>query len=266
LFDQWVVQRLLNPASALFREGSLLLREESGATDPAPYHGVLAAIAAGAARRSEIAGRIGRPTTAIAHLLAGLQQVGLVARLEDAFRERRGIYRLTDPLIRLHELVIAPNERLLVRGRGTQVWTANADTVTAKIYGPHLEDLAREWCLSHASSSALGGTAHDVHPATVACREHRKGHEIDAVVVETSAGARRRVVAIGEVKSTMRPVGEAMISRLDHLRDLLPGSHVLEPPRLLLFSRAGFTADARRTAASRDDVELVDLDRLYHGD
>jgi uncharacterized protein len=98
---------------------------------------------------------------------------GLVARFEDAFRERRGIYRLTDPLIRLYELVIGPNERLLVRGRETQVWTANAGTVASKIYGPHLEDLAREWCLSHASSATLGGSAHDVLPVTVACREHR---------------------------------------------------------------------------------------------
>ncbi|MGH3930436.1 MAG: AAA family ATPase, partial [Pseudonocardiaceae bacterium] len=265
-FDRWVAQRLLNPASAIFREGSLLLREESGLTDPAPYHGVLAAIAAGAARRSEIAGRIGRPVTAIAHLLAGLQQVGLVSRLEDAFRERRGIYRLTDPLIRLHELVIGPNERLLVRGRGPEVWAANADTVAAKIYGPHLEDLAREWCLSHADSTTLGGSAHDVMPATVACREHGRGHEIDVVVVQTSAGTRRRVTAIGEVKSTTRPIGVPEISRLDHVRDVLPDSSVVMPPRLLLFSRAGFTADVHRTAASRSDIELVDLDRLYRGD
>ncbi|MGH3872512.1 MAG: AAA family ATPase [Pseudonocardiaceae bacterium] len=264
-FDQWVAQRLLNPASALFREGSLLFREESGVTDTAPYHGVLTAIAAGAARRSEIAGRIGRPATAIAHLLAGLQQVGLVARLEDAFRERRGIYRLTDPLIRLHELVIGPNERLLVRSRAAQVWTANAGTVASKIYGPHLEDIVREWCLSHAGSATLGGSAHDVLPATVACREHRQGHEIDVVVVETSAGAPRRVLAIGEVNATGRPVDVAEITRLDHLRDLLPGSQAPAPPRLLVFSRAGFTDDTRRAAASRPDVELVDLERLYRG-
>ena len=263
-FDAWVAERLLNPASAIFREGSLLLREESGVTDPAPYHGVLAAIAAGAARRSEIAGRIGRPATAIAHLLAGLQQVGLVARLEDAFRERRGIYRLSDPLIRLHELVIGPNERLLVRGRAAHVWAANADTVASKIYGPHLEDLAREWCLSHANAATLGGQPHDVLPATVACKEHRRGHELDVVVLETAAGAPRRVIAIGEVKATGRDVDESVITRLAHLRDLLPDPQ-RSPPRLLVFSRAGFTVGAGRVAASRNDVELIGLDRLYRG-
>jgi hypothetical protein len=74
------------------------------------------------------------------------------------------------------------------------------------------------------------------------------------------------VVAIGEVKSTTRPVDAAEITRLDHLRDLLPDSWVPAPPRLLVFSRAGFTSDARRTAASRQDVELVDLERLYRSD
>lgn len=265
-FDRWVGERLLNPASAIFREGSLLLREESGVADPAPYHAVLAAIAAGAARRSEIAGRIGRPATAIAHLLGGLEQVGLIARYEDAFRERRGTYRLNDPLIRLHELVIGPNERLLVRGRADEVWAATADTVAAKIYGPHLEDLAREWCLSHASARTLGGSAHDVLPATVACEEHRRGHEIDVVVVATSPGTPRRVLAIGEVKSTRQLVDTTAVLRLDHLRDLVAAPGAGQRPRLLLISRAGFTDDARRLAAARVDVELVDLDRLYRGE
>lgn len=99
-----------------------------------------------------------------------------------------------------------------------------------------------------------------------ACREHRQGHEIDVVVVEASAGARRRVVAIGEVKATVRPVDVVEITGLNHLRDLLPDSSVPAPSRLLVFSRAGFTPDARRAAASRQDVELVDLERLYRSD
>lgn len=85
-------------------------------------------------------------------------------------------------------------------------------------------------------------------------------------MVEASAGARRRVVAIGEIKLTGRPVDVAELARLDHLRDLLPDSWVSAPPRLLVFSRAGFTSDARLAAASRRDVELVDLKRLYRSD
>jgi alanine racemase len=38
------------------------------------------------------------------------------------------------------------------------------------------------------------------------------------------------------------------------------------PPRLLLFSRAGFTRGLLDAAAARGDVELIDIERLYAGD
>lgn len=265
-FDRWVSERILNPASATFREGNLLLREEAGVADPTPYHAVLTAIAGGATRRSEIAGLLGRPSTGVGHLLEGLEQVGLVARLEDAFRRRRGAYRLTDPLIRLHSLVIDRNEGALVRGLAARVWAASTDLVSSRIYGPHLEDLAREWCVSHAGSTTLGGEPHQVLPAVLPCRVHHQGHELDVVVIDHSAAQRRRVVAVGEAKATGDPVDQSQLRRLEHLCDLVPDSLAPTPPRLLLFSRAGFTHQLRREAAAREDVELVDLDRLYRGD
>jgi hypothetical protein len=60
-FDRWVQRRLLNPASAMFREGGLLLREEPSISDPTSYAAVLSAISAGSRRRSEIAAALGRP-------------------------------------------------------------------------------------------------------------------------------------------------------------------------------------------------------------
>src|SRR5437763_9425082 len=71
VFDRWVHRRLLNPASAMFREGGLLLREEPSIADPTSYASVLAAISGGRYRRSEIAAALGRPSGALAHLLTG---------------------------------------------------------------------------------------------------------------------------------------------------------------------------------------------------
>jgi hypothetical protein len=36
-------------------------------------------------------------------------------------------------------------------------------------------------------------------------------------------------------------------------------------PRLTLFARNGFTPELTAEAGSRPDVELIDLQRLYHG-
>ncbi len=63
-----------------------------------------------------------------------------------------------------------------------------------------------------------------------------------------------------------KPVGDGDLTRLEHLRGLLPRERVTTPPRLLLFSRNGFTQELRTTAASRADVRLINLDHLYHGD
>jgi len=128
-FDRWVERRLLNPASAMFREGGLLLREEPSIADPTSYTAVLAAISAGSHRRSEIATTVGRPSGALAHLLTGLQNIGLIEHLDDALRGKRSVFRITEPIVRLHQLITARYEPELVAGRAARVWTRSADSV-----------------------------------------------------------------------------------------------------------------------------------------
>jgi uncharacterized protein len=179
---------------------------------------------------------------------------------------RRPVYRIAEPVLRLHQLLIAPNEADLVGGGGERVWQDGADTVRAKIYGPHFEEIARQWCLWHADAGTLGGRPSNVVSAVVAYPGHRQSHELDVVAIRKRFGESDVVLAIGEAKSTQAPIGEADLERLEHLRELLPTRRVEQPPRLLLFSRNGFTADLRRRCGDRRDVELVDIERLYRGD
>ncbi|WP_406674120.1 ATP-binding protein [Nonomuraea sp. N2-4H] len=265
-FDGWVQRRLLNPASAMFREGGLLLREEPSIADPTSYAAVLAAISAGNHRRTEIAAALGRPVSALGHLLSGLRGIGLVEQVEDALRQKRSVFKIAEPIVRLHQLVTQRREPELVAGKAKQVWRSSADTVASKIYGPHFEDLAREWCFLHASADTLGGFASAVRPSEVSCRAHRRGHELDLVVTETNASEADRIIAIGEAKGTLTPMDVPQLQRLEHLRALLPDAQVDAPPKLLLFARAGFTGELVEAARGRRDVELVDLRRLYSGD
>lgn len=265
-FDRWVVNAVLNPDRAIYREGAVLLHEEPETTDLGLYYSVLSAIAQGSCRRSEIAGVLGRSDNSLHHPLAVLEQAQLVERVDDAFRQRRPVYRIAEPILRTHQLLIAPNEPGLVGGAGMRVWQDSADTVRSKIYGPHFEDMARQWCLWHASANTLGGRPSVVQPATLACPTHRQAHEMDVVVTRKRPGASDIVLAIGEAKCTQSMVGEGELDRLEHLRELVPADRVTRHPRLLLFSRKGFTAALHRRAARRPDVALVDLARLYQGE
>jgi len=264
-FDAWVAHRLLNPAGAMFREGNVLLHEQSEVGDPTLYYSVLAAISRGAHRRGQIAAALGRKDSALTYPLVMLEHTLLIERLEDALRERRPIYRIAEPAIRFHQLVIRPAEARLVRHAAEQVWADSADTVSSLIYGPHLEDLARDWCLSHAEPASIGGRASRAQPAVLACRGCRSSHELDVVAVAAQPAGADRIIAIGEVKSTTKRVDVNAVRRLDHIRDLLPADRIQGPPRLLLFSRSGFTKDLHTIAGDRTDVQLIDLPRLYAG-
>lgn len=263
--DRWVQRRLLNPASAMFREGSLLLREEPSVSNVSPYASVLGAISAGSTRRTEIAAVLGRPASSIAHLLTGLQDIGLIEHLDDALRAKRSAFRVTEPVVRLHQLVTSRYEPELVAGRADRVWARASQAIASRIYGPHFEDLTRQWCLYHAAEETTGGIAGAVRPTEIACREHRGGHQVDVVVIE-DPGAGDRITAIGEAKDANSPVDTRQLRRLEHLRGLLPSGRVEQPPKLLLFSRTGFTPDLTRTASQRPDIELITLDRLYQGE
>lgn len=265
-FDSWVCQRLLNPNEVIFAEGNVLLHQQPELVDPALYFAVLAAISRGAHRRGEIANALGRPPTAIGHPLSVLEDVRFIERTEDALRSQRPVYSIAEPVIRWHQLVVSHNEALLAIDKADLVWASARDTVSSKIYGPHFEALAREWCLAHASAETLGGMPTVVRPATIACTEHRISHEMDVVALRTDPSVSDRVLAIGEAKATAKLVGEGELTRLEHVRDLLPTDKVNGLVKLLLFSRSGFTAELRKVSQERNDVELIDIERLYHGD
>jgi hypothetical protein len=262
--DRWVRLWLLDPASVMFREGGLLPREETSITDPASCASALGAISGGAVRPSEIAAALGRPDGAVADVLAGLTEMGLIERLQDPLSPERSVCVLIKPIVRLHHLVIAPYEPELAAGQADRVWELSRATVAAKIYRPHFASVARQWCLRHAADETLGGVARAARPIRIGCRGHGKEHELDAVVVQDPV-ASGRVTAIGEANATSGPMHARQLRRLAHLRGLLPGDRVGRPPRLLLFSRSGFTADLVEEAAGRPDVELISLERIYRG-
>lgn len=261
--DSWVHRNLLNPASAFFREGRLLVGEESDLRDASLYLSVLTALSHGHTRRGQLATALGRKESALAHPLTVLQEVRLVEARRDALRDRRTTYHIAEPILRLHQLIVAPEEGRLTRRVASRVWAEHADKVSSKIYGPHFEQLSRQWAAEHATEATLGGRPSSVGTTELACSAHRSTHEIDVVVTENTADAPARICAIGEAKWRSEPVGVGQLERLQHLRSQLrpqPG-----PVRLLLFSRTGFTPALRQAAATSPDVELVDLERLYVG-
>lgn len=261
-FDDWVVRTVMNPETPLFREPRYLLAEEPELRDTALYLSVLGAVADGNATRGGIASYLERKAPDIAHPINVLEDVGLLYRDADVFRDNRSTYRIAEPLIRFYHAIMRPVWDQLERpGSAERVWRASRRRFASNVLGPHFEQVCRDWALHDADLFAelpakVGhGIAHDASTRT--------SHEVDVAVVGVADGGKAPLLAIGEAKWN-DVMGEAHIDRLRRVRDVIArnGRYDTGPTRLLCFSGAGFNDKARRAAES-DEVTLVDLPMLY---
>ena len=225
---------------------------------------VLGAIAAGRTRRSQIADAVGRKETALAHPLSVLREARLVDRQADAVRANRPTFHISEPMLRLYQLVVAPNEARLAAARALRS-------------GPSWPIPSKPGSMDRTSRSSPGSGRRTTRPrrlsaprtgpvgtTVVPCRDHHDQHEVDVVAVERTPGRPPWVLLLGEAKWRRAAVDIAQLDRLRHLRQLVPGAD--PSTRLALFSRAGFTPALVRHAATVPDVELIDPGRLYRGD
>ena len=272
---------MLNPDRPLLREARYLLAEETDIRDPALYHSVLAAIAAGNQTWGGIASYIGRRTSDIAHPLTVLEDAGLVAKQADVFRAGRTRYHITEPLITFYEAIMRPRWADLESGLGADVWADNKQAFGSQVAGPHFETLCREFARAAglvagphfetlcrefaraAGRSVFGTPAGEVASGTVADPANKAQIEIDvAVLAPARPGEQRQVISLGEAKwgkvMTLRHV-----ERLRRARALLAvKGYDTNATILTCYSGAGFEP-ALLAAARDDDVLLVGVDRLY---
>lgn len=258
-----------NPSHALFNEPAYLLREDPRITDRALYHSTLSAVAGGAGTPSKIAGALGRGTRALAHPLDVLITSGFIQRDDDMLLQRRPTYRIADPIVRFHDLVIAPRLAAFEERHADLALAEARPTIESQIYGPAFEELAREWVRRHATTKTLGGEPGSSGSATINDPTGKTKHELDILVLAPGQGRQTRnpeLRAIGEAKYSQRARDRSDLERLEKIRSLLlTRGYQTSATKLLFFGRSGFSADLIKHAKNRADVELIDLERLHHG-
>jgi len=268
-FPSWLSATVLNPSSALFSEADFLLREDPRIQDRAPYYAILQAASEGKSSPTAIGGAVGRERTALSHPLGVLISSGYLVSAEDIRKQRNASLRVADPIVRFHHLITRPRLSQFEERRFEDAWEASYPTFKSQILGPHFEHLAREWVRLFASEATVGGAIGEVGFTVVADRKQRRTLEID--VVGLASGERRqskssRILCIGEAKSSDGERTLHDLHRLDRIRALLVAEGArCSQAKLLVFGRSGFTESLRSASEGRNDVELVDLLRIYAG-
>jgi uncharacterized protein len=257
-FDAWVLRTVLNPQSPLFREARYLLAEETEIRDPALYHSVLGAIAAGNRTNGGIANYVGRRSAEITHPLNVLEDSALIVREPDMFRRGRSTYRVTEPLITFYEAVMRPEWYRLEAGEAEAVWRDRRADFLSRVVGPHFEELCRTFAL-RAAPGVFGAPAGRVGSGVVNDPVNRTQIEIDvAVLAAPEPGRPQQVLSLGEAKW-----GETMtsghLSRLARARDLLADSFDTSACVLACYSAAGFDGSLR----AGPGLALFTLEEIY---
>lgn len=268
----WLAATVLNPSHALFREDEYLLREDPRVTVEAPYYSLLQAIAAGRASQSRIAEAVGRAPGDIVYHLEVMVSAGFVTRGDDLLTARRPTYRLTDPIVRFHQLITRRRQAMLEDRRAHEVWAGATDTYRSNVLGPHFESVCRHWVDRYATTETVGGLIGPARSAQVNDRDRRRSFELDVAAAAADAESDRSgrgtvVQVLGEAK--LARLGMADLARLDRIAGLIGerrGISLAANAKRLLFSVDGFSAELLAAAELRPDVELVGLDRLYGGD
>jgi AAA+ ATPase superfamily predicted ATPase len=259
-FNSWIMRTVLNPESPLFREARYLLAEETEIRDPALYHSVLGAIAAGNRTNGGVANFIGRRSADLTHPLNVLEDSSLILKAPDVFRRGRWTYQVAEPLINFYEAIMRPEWFRLEAGHAQDVWRDQRAAFLSQVVGPHFESL----CRSFAQSSGMelfGSPVGEVGSGIVNDPENRGQIEVDVAVFAPAApGQSRRILSLGEAKWG-EVIGRKHVERLRRARDLLTSSFDTSDCVLACYSAAGFYEELRSEQDTR--LALVALEDIY---
>jgi AAA+ ATPase superfamily predicted ATPase len=244
-FGSWVVRTVLNPQTPLFREARYLLAEETDIRDPAIYHSVLAAIAAGNATNGGIANFIGRRSDELTHPLNVLEDSALIVREPDLFRRGRATYRIIEPLITFYESIMRRRWAELELGLAERVWEAAYPAFSKQVVGPHFEELCRSYATFNGAD-LFSELPAEVGHGVINDPKERAQIEVDVVVLAVpDSGAPRRILSLGEAKWG-EVMGRRHLERLARARDLLTvKGYDTRSTILACYSAAGFDDELR---------------------
>lgn len=246
-------QTILPAHSWMVDESRILLSDFI--TDMHNYVGILRAIADGRQTMGEISKRTGLASAKASFYLSVLRDTGFVTREvpvshRDREDSRSGRYIVTDPYLRFFYRFVSANQSKLALGQLQPLLNQIEEDLPTFIEINTWQELAREWLLRAAANGALPVAVDDVGS------EWGGGQEI--AVVGYSAGS--EALVMGDCVWGDAPAGpervEALLRRAAHAVPRTAGggkaadeADDAPPVYFVVFSRAGWTAEAQAKAA-----------------
>ena len=257
-FEENVTRLFFRKEGLLYEEPMMLLRQEL--REPATYHSILGAIAAGANTPTAISDKTGIERTSVAKYLNTLVSLRLVEKVvpfgESLKTTRKGIYKITEPCYSYWYGFVEPAIAEIEQNAGELV---AADVLEPEILSTHVghwfEAICKEWLIAQAKKGEL-----PVRPTRFgswwgANPETRQQDDIDVV----AANPRHKELLLGECKWRESFNETKAIEKLHSRASIFKG---YDDICLALFTKYGMGEATKEKYASQGCI-FVAADDLY---
>lgn len=248
-----VKHAVLRRGCALYSEVEFLMRQEFRET--AVYNSIVQAVALGATQLNEIAQKAMIDAQKASVYIKNLIEVGILERefsagagLQERAKGHRGLYRVCDNFFRFWYAYVFTNLSMLEMSDVDGVWEHDIAPTLNDFCAAPFENMCRSWMLKTNVAGELPIRAAEVG------RWWSASGEIDVLALDKG---NKRALA-GECKFKNSSVDVKTFESLRGKAALLK----TDVERFYLFSKSGFS-DRLAARATEDDLELVDMEKLY---
>lgn len=252
--EENIKNTFLNPVSFLYEEPINLLKQE--VREPAIYTAVIAAVATGASRMSEISGKVGEDTNVCSMYLKNLINLGIVQK-ETPYGEkasRKSVYSIEDNMFRFWYRFVFENNSIIARGA--------ADLVYKRIE-PQLSDymgkVFEEICRQYLWKQLLSGNC-PVEFASLGRWWGNNPKEKRQEEIDIMGEQDKNTALFAECKWTNEKVDLVVLETLAKRSELFN----YKTKHYYLFSKSGFTKGCIDKANEMGNVTLVEYSDIIN--
>jgi len=245
--EENIKNTFLNTTSYLFEEPTNLLKQE--VREPAVYNALIAAIATGSSKLSDISNKVGEETSVCSAYLHNLISLGIIKKETPVTEKssRKTIYSVADNMFRFWYRFIPANMSIIQNGMVELAYKNIAEQLSS-FMGMVFEEICKQylWKLNREGKAAMTFThlgrwwGGDAKTKTKA--------EVDILAIADKGSA-----LFGECKWTNEEVDTNVLETLIQRSELLPFSR----KHFYVFAKNGFGSACVKRAKELKNVTLV---------
>lgn len=244
----------LSESGHLYEEPSNLLKQEL--REPATYNGIIAAIANGASKLNEIATKNGIESNKCAKYISALMALGIVKKDKPLTEDesRKSIYLLDDQMFRFWYRFIPGNMSIIATGLSDIVYEKAIAPQLSNYMGQAFEQICTQYLIRDNGKLSLPFVFGRIGRWWGNNPNKKRQDEIDILAIDEDNAI------FGECKWRNEPVGISVF------HDLVEKSTLFKQYKnkyYFLFSKTGFSRELENAAVNMNNLNLVNLKRLY---